>query len=300
MGITLNNSQWYIEGALERPIDPYTPNIRQIGFQSNSSLEIRPIDRYVYGFYKCIATNKLGVAEHLVQFREARRPGPILEAIVYERTATSLAYRIIGPIDDGGLPVVSFVAQYKEDRAPWEDHLVKHWPADQHEFMIDGLEPMRTYYIRFAAENEVGLGYWAQERIETTPRRSVPEPPIILNEVHGFHGIAITAYPDRFELIWRVPPDNGERIEAFEIAYVPVRNITYRRGTYQEYEWEQIGQRLEAEKPLGEPRHMLRNLAAETFYRVELTARNIIGSSEPAYIIIRTATNPMDAGGNIN
>ena len=143
----------------------------------------------------------------------------------------------------------------------------KTWPIDQQEFIIDGLEPMRTYYIRFAAENEVGLGYWAHERIESTPRRSVPEPPIILNEVQGFHGIAITAYPDRFELYWRVPQDNGERIEAFEITYMAVRNTTYQRGTFIDYEWDQIGQRFEVEKPLGEPRYMLKNLAPETFYR---------------------------------
>lgn len=285
---------WYLEGAYERAIDPYTPNIRQYGFQSMSSLEIRPIDRYVYGFYKCIATNKLGTAEHQVELREARIPGPILEAILLERTATSLTYRIIGPMEYGGLPVKSFVAQYKEEWAPWEEHKVTAWPIDidDHRYIIDGLEPMRTYYLRFAAENEVGLGYWAQERKETTLRRSVPEPPLIMNEVQGFHRIAITAYPDRFELFWRVPQDNGERIEAFEIVYEPVRNETYQRGTFMDYIWETIGQRMEEEKPLGEPRHMLRNLAPETFYKVELRARNIIGSSEPAILFFRTAGVP--------
>ncbi|ODM93784.1 Fasciclin-2 [Orchesella cincta] len=115
-GIPNATISWFIEGAIEKPVDIYTPNMRQIGFQSMSSLEIRPIDRWVFGFYKCIATNKLGVAEHRVHLREARKPGPILEAIVYEKTATSISYRIIGPLDDGGLPIKTFVAQYKDDR----------------------------------------------------------------------------------------------------------------------------------------------------------------------------------------
>lgn len=53
------------------------------------------------------------------------------------------------------------------------------------------------------------------------PRRSAPEPPVILSE--SYNGVANTPYPDRFELRWSVPQDNGERIQAFEISYAPVR-----------------------------------------------------------------------------
>jgi len=212
-----------------------------------------------------------------------------LEAIVSEKTATTITYKIVGPTDNGGLPVRSFVAQYREDRKTWEEHKLKSWPVDQQLFTIEGLEPMRTYFVRFAAENEVGLGNWALERTETTPRRSAPESPIIQNEVNG---VAITAYPDRFELIWRVPPDNGERITAFHISYVPVRNLTIQRGTQVEYEWDPVGQKLTETKALGEPRHMLRNLAPGTYYRVEILAENSIGKSAPASIIIKTAAVP--------
>ncbi|ODM98953.1 Fasciclin-2 [Orchesella cincta] len=293
-GIPNATIAWFIEGAPERPVDSGMANIKQIGFQSLSSLEVSPIDRSLYGFYKCVATNKLGTAEHRVQLKEARKPGPILEAIVSEKTATTITYKIVGPVDNGGLPVKSFVAQYKEDLATWEkEHKLKSWNVEQQLFTIENLEPMRTYFVRFAAENEVGLGNWALERPETTPRRSAPETPVILNEVNG---VAITAYPDRFELIWRVPPDNGERITAFEISYVPVRNLTIQRGTQIEYEWDPVGQKLLETKPLSEPRHMLRNLAPGTYYRVEILAENSIGKSAPATIIIKTAAVPGERG----
>jgi hypothetical protein len=82
----------------------------------------------MYRFYKCVATNKLGMAEHRIHLREARIPGQILQVIVQEKTATSISYRIVGPSDDGGLPILSYVVQYKEDRAGWEQYKTKSWP----------------------------------------------------------------------------------------------------------------------------------------------------------------------------
>jgi hypothetical protein len=195
----------------------------------------------MYRFYKCIATNKLGLAEHRIHLREARKPDRVLQVIVAEKTATSISYKIVGPIYDGGLPVTSFIAQYKEDRpggggygGGWgtivggqvsqneaEGIHLKSWPADQQLFIVDGLTPLRTYFFRFAAENAVGVGEWAHERPEVMPRRSAPEPPPIVNEA-SWGGVANTPYPNKFELRWTVPPDNGERILAFEIEYQPV------------------------------------------------------------------------------
>ncbi|XP_021944493.1 fasciclin-2 isoform X2 [Folsomia candida] len=290
---------WFIVNhPVEIPVYPNNPdpNIVQYGFQSNSSLQVRAVDITYYRAYKAVATNKLGTAEHLIYLREARKPGQILQVIVQEKTATSISYRIVGPMDDGGLPLKGYVVQYREDRTVgWDEHtsVIKTWPVDQYVFIIEGLEPLHTYYIRFAAENDVGIGHWAFERPETMPRRSAPEPPLILSE--AYNGVANTPYPDRFELRWSVPQDNGERIEAFEISYAPVRNYTIHKGAQEVFEWESIGQALEEEKPLGEPRHVLRNLVPGTYYRVEIRARNAIGKSQPAQIIVRTSPIPGDS-----
>ena len=92
--------------------------------------------------------------------------------------------------------------------------------ADQQIFVVEKLEPLRQYQFRFAAENAVGVGDYSQERFEVMPKRSAPEPPKILGEI--YQGFAINPYPDRFELRWQVPQDNGERIDYFEISHVPV------------------------------------------------------------------------------
>ncbi len=113
-------------------------------------------------------------------------------------------------MDDGGLPLKAYVVEYRADRAVgWDEHtsIRRSFPVDQYVFIVENLEPLHTYYFRFAAENEVGIGHWAHERPETMPRRSAPEPPIILTE--SYNGVASTPFPDRFELRWSVPQDNG-------------------------------------------------------------------------------------------
>jgi len=75
-----------------------------------------------------------------------------------------------------------------------------------------------------------------------------------------------------------------------------VRNISIPRERGREipgeYEWEEIGQRVEEERALGEPRHFLTHLFPNTLYRVSLSARNAIGDSQPSYIVFRTAPIP--------
>jgi len=242
-----------------------------------------------YRGYKCVATNKLGLAEHRIQLREARKPGPMLEAIIHEKTATSIAYKLVGPVEDGGLPIKAFVAQLRKDGASWDTGKVRLWPVNRQIFVIDNLQPTQTYYVRFAAENEVGLGDWALEKKETTPRKSTPDAPIIMNEVHG---VAITAYPDRFELIWRIPPDNGEKIQSYELTYNPVRNVTIRRGMHINNEWEAVGQRMVDIKPATVRRHIFRNLAPDTYYLAEIRAKNGLGLSPPGKLVFKTANMP--------
>lgn len=56
-----------------------TPQVKIYGSGPSSYVIVTPTDRALYGIYKCIATNTLGEAEHIIQFREAFPPGPVVQ-----------------------------------------------------------------------------------------------------------------------------------------------------------------------------------------------------------------------------
>lgn len=69
-----------------------------------SDLLVKPVERRYFSAYKCIAVNKLGRAEHLMELREGRLPPPVAQAKPVEVTATAIKFDIIGPASDLGLP----------------------------------------------------------------------------------------------------------------------------------------------------------------------------------------------------
>lgn len=58
-----------------------SPHVRIYGSGPISYVTVTPLDRALYGIYKCLATNTLGEAEHIIQLREAFPPGPVLQVI---------------------------------------------------------------------------------------------------------------------------------------------------------------------------------------------------------------------------
>jgi hypothetical protein len=86
---------------------------------------------------------------------------------------------------------------------------------------LENLEPQTIYSFRFAAKNQVGYGEWSREETHTMPKRAAPEEPYIIAKTEN--KVVSTPYPDRYELLWSAPPNNGEPIDYFEVAYYPVR-----------------------------------------------------------------------------
>ena len=76
------------------------------------------------------------------------------------------------------------------------------------------------YVFRFATKNQVGFSEWSLEETHTMPKRAAPEEPYIIAKTEN--KIVSTPYPDRYELLWSAPPNNGEPIDYFEVAYYPV------------------------------------------------------------------------------
>jgi len=90
--------------------------------------KIRPVTDSEFGLYTCIATSKLGKASHAIYFKKATVPGRIQQVITGPITATSVSFKIAGPVTDGGLPVEYIVVQYKVERDTWNDFIEKNWP----------------------------------------------------------------------------------------------------------------------------------------------------------------------------
>jgi neural cell adhesion molecule len=201
-----------------------------VGEGPRSDLIVTPANRRYYSAFKCIAVNRLGRAEHMMELREAHLPAPVAQAKPVKVTATTITFEIVGPPTELGLPIKSYTVQYKEERhLDWTNALNRTWTPDT-PYVVEGLRPQVLYTFRFAARNDVGLGRWSAIRVQGTPSRSVPESPRILNkfaqeeQYEGDIPIIASTYSDRFEIIWNRPADNGEPIDFYTIRYCPVSN----------------------------------------------------------------------------
>lgn len=214
----------------DKPIsDLNDPNLRIEGNGPRSDLIVIPRERRYYTAYKCVAKNRLGQAEHIMELREARIPSIIPQAKAVIVTATSITFEIISPEYDPGLPITAFAVQYKDRNEPdWTLSANRSWSPES-KFAVEGLRPQTFYDFRFAALNKVGLSQWGAYLLQSTPARSVPEPPKILhNNVMNAdrkdeEPLVVSPYSDHFELGWSIPPDNGEPINFYQIKYCPVR-----------------------------------------------------------------------------
>lgn len=296
---------WFLNGRnLETD-----PHIRPYNVNGESTITVTPADLGYYGTYRCLAMNVHGKAEHAIELREARVPGPLLQVTFQTITATTITFNFIGPVDNGGLDIEAFAVQYKLAGEPWSEHSKQRvWPVggqntyyDLHDsglhintdspYILENLEPQTMYSFRFAAKNKVGYGDWSREETHTMPKRAAPEEPFIIAKTEN--KVVTSSYPDRYELLWSAPPNNGEPIDYFEIAYYPVRNSSNGQLT-------EAGQlvRTQVAYPAN-VRYEMKNLKPDTLYRVELRAHNVIGFSAPAEIVLRTAKDPSRSSGGV-
>lgn len=254
-----------------------------------SDLIVQPVDRRYYSAFKCIAVNKIGRAEHIMELREAHLPSAVVQAKPIIVTATTITFDIIGPATDLGMPIKAFTAQYKEERNPdWSSAINRTWTPDT-PYVVEYLRPQTSYTFRFAARNDVGLGVFSAMRVQATPPRSVPESPKVLNqftqevEEEGELPIITSTFADRFELMWNRPADNGEPIDFYTIKYCP--------GTKINNIWNEIGHLCRDKDYISYiySNQMIDGLTPDTYYHVSIRAHNTIGYSIPADFYLKTA-----------
>jgi neural cell adhesion molecule len=262
------------------PIENHEAIFHQIGNGPKSILQIRPIDRRFYSEYKCIAANTHGTREHLIQLREATKPGELLNVRMAEITATTIKFDLVAPLH-ADLPITTISVQYKREQfQDWQSAMNKTWSVGS-VYVIEGLEPQTFYEFRFAARNQVGLGNWGNYHREITPGKTVPKEPKILTTSDTEY--ETSPYNDQYELSWITPADNGETIDLYLIKYCEIVRVS---GTWETLE--NTCQQMEV-RSAGRTRQFIKHLKYNTFYLVELRAHNIMGYSQPGYAKFRTS-----------
>lgn len=269
----------------EREIDfKRDQNVYMYSSGPQSVIRIIPRRRDYYGVYKCIATNKLGTAETTITLKEAVPPSEVQQAKIQAMTATTITFNFVGPQNFGGRPLKAYAVHYKKSQDTWDYAFNKTWPADS-PYVLEKLIPQMEYNFRFAAANEVGFSNWAAGITMQMPRRAAPEEPRVLNQIIE-DGYVVSPYSDRMEVRWKIPADNGEPIDNYQIKYCPVRRDI---SGYFDLTGEPCG-----EMPISQEHSSveLKSLAPDTFYRVEIQAHNMIGYSIPGRAVIKTARDP--------
>jgi len=90
-------------------------------------------------------------------------------------------------------------------------------------YILENLEAHRTYQFRFAAINDVGTSDWGSQEQRTMPKRSAPEEPkiLVIKDVDTEDYIN-SPYGNSYEVNWKIPADNGEPINMYNVHYCVV------------------------------------------------------------------------------
>lgn len=281
---------WWHKG---QEIKEGNPLYVQYGKSSYSNLLVKPSRHLtggenVYGPYKCEASNAHGKKEITIELNEARVPAALLQTRVLKKTATTVTFMLVGPRDNGGMAIRAYVVEFRKKDEPPDASVQREWSEDT-PYILDNLKPRVAYRFKFAARNDVGIGEWTEEIEEVMPPESYPESPRFITP-----GGNISRYPDRFEVRWTVPQDNGRPIDYFQIRYFQV----IKDGN----DWKMVGKPTEEviKDWQNAPRFELTSLNSNSYYKVEVRAHNEIGFSQDATMIFQTATGSGVADNSVS
>ncbi|KAG0429947.1 hypothetical protein HPB47_023156, partial [Ixodes persulcatus] len=227
----------------------------------------------------CEAQNFLGKGSVEVKLEEARLPGPLSTPRVEGVTPTTIIFAFVHATDDGGLPIGKILIKRWKDGDREDLAQIHEWSdMDRTDTVtLDGLEPKTKYWFRFAAHSAVGTGPFSETLWRETPPEMAPDPPTVLSN-------EVSMYPNKYEIRWAMPRDNGRPVRHFRVTYFKVDkrgdNLFVRVGpenVVQVTKWHNV------------PRVELQKLQPESYYRAEIEAYNDIGYSERVALVFRTA-----------
>ncbi|CAL1289653.1 unnamed protein product [Larinioides sclopetarius] len=268
------------------PIDPSDERYKIYGGSSYGSLLVytdKKTQYEIFGMYTCDAKNTIGDNSINIYLEEATEPGQVTQIVFDKVTSTTITFRLMGPGNTGGLPITHYIMKYRNANDPEPAAILVEWAKDT-PYILSDLKPRAKYHFSVAARNVVGEGPWKNADY-IMPEETVPEPPTIITEQE-----TISNFPDRFEVRWEVPNDNGEPITQFEVRYFKVE-----RGING---WSQKDKAIERVIRSWEsnPSYELVGLHPDTYYKIEIRATNKIGNSLPESVVIRTRAGEVNDG----
>ncbi|XP_076325680.1 fasciclin-2-like [Tachypleus tridentatus] len=162
--------QWSFNGQEIKSDQSETYTIYGKGGYSN--LLVKPSSKTnVYGSYKCEGVNIHGKDNIIIQLTESSVPKKLFEVIYKDVTSTTISFEFVGPKDDGGMPITSYLVEYRQETDLPENSKIKEMTKGT-TYILESLKPRTTYIFRFAAKNAVGTGMWLDRGSWTMPKES--------------------------------------------------------------------------------------------------------------------------------
>lgn len=249
---------------------------------SRSQLEVTPNDETDFGIYSCVADNSNGKTIRDVNLIKSTPPtySPTIEVGVIKPDSLQLTLRspknTNGGVDDFGLPVESFKIQWRLNSMDWSKPSGEIEPTvdptllnkDIYNLDILNLFPDTEYIFRVAAVNKPGVGKWSNDLSIRTKQRRQPDPVRMLSQEDcGFVNKCI--------LEWSPEGNGGSTILEYYLKY---RKVFYSDGVNlvkgKVGQWSDI-----FTIKTGITKYELINLESNTFYEIDVIARNEIGLS---------------------
>jgi len=291
---------WYFKGMLIK-ID----NIRyRLLKDSNglSQIEVNPKSINDFGDYQCRAENRQGREERQIQLRVATTPkfAPLVK--VKAINPENILFDI-HPSDaqdaDGGMPIEAFKLQWRiSGTTDWGAYgtsekeipidltnidLLTSVSRDVFNIEIGPLMPDTEYLFRASALSKPGQGVWSQKelKVKTLPRRQ-PDPVRVQSKED-------CQSATRCYIEWMVDSTGGSPIREFLLRW---RRISYKDPLNQHVNTDRL-EPWSLTKFIKYPtsNFEITNLLPNSFYEVDVLARNDIGASASQPFRIRTLTS---------
>lgn len=262
----------------DRPLeDNDTYRIFHVGNVSSLQVRVKEADQsWIYGDYICRARNLRGHADFNISLTRATVPDAPQNVTVKENYPNLILLVIEPPKENGGVRLVGYRVEYDNKIQDFsildaKDKKANHSrKLSSDEMRIENLRPGTKYVFNVRAKNEVGVGSFI-EKVVTTANISKPSPIRLTSPTHGQNS-------DHYRITWEKPKTGGKAIKEYQIRYKKVRRSD--DGTIESLEdWRIYDRTDHTDRPMLE--YTLAGLSPNTYYKLEVLAKNDIGYSKP-------------------